>query len=183
MRLHIFPKCLPPRQAFFTKNCKSEIKKRRGIPRLSFLFQVLLIRTYTLRSRCRQSRDAFRRSRRCSSVLQHCHTEGLGKLADTFFRKLANFRNSFQRKPFFQHIRGNALVHFRFFPCLTFFYIPVNYVAHIPNFSLRPFFNCCLFITVVVFHYAQQLQHFIHVPHRVSGSLPVPVTLVTGLFL
>ena len=42
MRLHIFPKCLPPRQAFFTKNCKSEIKKRRGIPRLSFLFQVLL---------------------------------------------------------------------------------------------------------------------------------------------
>ena len=38
MRLHIFPKCLPPRQAFFTKNCKSEIKKRRGIPRLSFWF-------------------------------------------------------------------------------------------------------------------------------------------------
>ena len=86
MRLHIFPKCLPPRQAFFTKNCKSEIKKRRGIPRLSFLFQVLLIRTYTLRSLCRQSRGACRCSRRCSTILQHCHTEGLGNLADATSR-------------------------------------------------------------------------------------------------
>ena len=108
------------------------------------------------------------------SVLQHCYAYGLGNLTNTFFRKLANFRNSFQRKLFFQHIRGNALVHFRFFPsfasCFTFFYISVNYIAHIPNTSLRPFFNSCLFITIVVFHYAQQLQHLVNVPHRVSGS-------------
>ena len=72
-----------------------------------FVIVISFIRTYKLRSRCRQSR-------RCSSILQHRHTKGLGNLADGSFRKFAILYNLRYWFPFFQHIRCYSLVQFLF---------------------------------------------------------------------